>query len=316
MPVRNPSPNVTTMIDATLGLRPHVNTPENAVRWCCILEATAPKAGNVFPSRSFRDLTYQDFVEAGEITAECFSHAGRISECMLQAVIKTTTLRRTNVNLGIVLLLGPLVAADRNLLKRQPDVRGPDTWRSAINDHLSRLDRIDGQNIFRAIASASAGGLGQVDEMDVHAEHADIDVLAAMRLASDRDQIAKQYACGFSELIDEVLPLLRGSILECGDVLSGVCRAHVRLLASRPDSLIARKNGAEAAERVQSLAAMVDLEDPKSLQRFDDALRSPDHRLNPGTTADLIAAGLYLLLRTPPTQAFGGVRVKGKPKRS
>lgn len=311
MPLRNPSPNVAMMIDATLGLRLHAKTPEDAVRWCCILEATAPKAGNVFPSRSFRDLTYQDFVEAAEITAECFSHAGRISECMLQAVLKTTTLRRTNVNLGIVLLLGPLVAADRNLLTQEIDVRSPQPrspqhrspqiWRAAINDQLSRLDRIDGQNIFRAIASASAGGLGHVDEMDVHAEHTDIDVLAAMRLAAERDQIAKQYACGFSELIDEVLPLLRNSILECGDVLTGICRAHVRLLASRPDSLISRKNGVEAAARVQSLAAVVDLEDPKSLQCFDDALRSPDHKLNPGTTADLIAAGLYLLLRTPAT---------------
>jgi triphosphoribosyl-dephospho-CoA synthase len=72
------------------------------------------------------------------------------------------------------------------------------------------------------------------------------------------------------------------------------------MLAADPDSLISRKNGQPEAVRVQSLARGVDLDDPESYEAFDSFLRDSTHRLNPGTTADLIAAGLYLLLRSPP----------------
>ena len=82
------------------------------------------------------------------------------------------------------------------------------------------------------------------------------------------------------------------------DVLQGICRAHVQLLGLAPDSLSARKNGLDAAAQVQSLARSVAWHDRPSVERLDASLRGPAHKLNPGTTADLIAAGLYLLLRT------------------
>jgi triphosphoribosyl-dephospho-CoA synthetase len=38
------------------------------------------------------------------------------------------------------------------------------------------------------------------------------------------------------------------------------------------------------------------LEGARSLADFDASLRGPDHRLNPGTTADLVAATLLAAL--------------------
>ena len=35
-----------------------------------------------------------------------------------------------------------------------------------------------------------------------------------------------------------------------------------------------------------------------TLEEFDASLRGPDHRLNPGTTADLVAATLLVALLT------------------
>ncbi len=38
----------------TLGrLRELSGTPKDAIRWACVLEATAPKVGNVYPGQSF-----------------------------------------------------------------------------------------------------------------------------------------------------------------------------------------------------------------------------------------------------------------------
>ena len=76
-------------------------------------------------------------------------------------------------------------------------------------------------------------------------------------------------------------------------------------LASRwPDSLIARKCGLPIAQQAAAHAARVLDAGPPTGSDFWSAagdldfwLRSDGHRRNPGTTADLIAAGLFCLLR-------------------
>lgn len=288
-------------VDPLDPIRQSIDRPSDAVRWACLLEATAPKAGNVYPGRSFDDLCYADFVTAAEIAADGFGRWNlRVSERMLQIVQETVARTQTNVNLGIVLLLGPLVAADEQLTGQEPIGRfGDESWGPVIAGVLSSWDGIDGDNIFRAIRSASAGGLGNVDSMDVNRSRGRLDLARAMTLAKDRDRIARQYATGFGDLIDAVVPVVRESIATCGDLLMGISRAHLRLLMAEPDSLIARKNAVEVAVGVQKRAQKVDLDDPDSISAFDDSLRGDGHHLNPGTTADLIAAALYLLLRTP-----------------
>ncbi len=126
-----------------------------------------------------------------------------------------------------------------------------------------------------------------------------VDIVEAMTLAADRDLIARQYATGFVDLMERIVPLVEESICRRGDLLGGIVDAHLRMLANEPDSLIARKNGFEVAAGVQKRAQNVDLDDPASISVFDESLRNDTHELNPGTTADLIAAALYMLLRTP-----------------
>jgi triphosphoribosyl-dephospho-CoA synthase len=163
---------------------------------------------------------------------------------------------------------------------------------------LAGFDIDDGRRIYAAINAASAGGLGQVDAMDVADDDPRIDILAAMELAQHRDRIAHQWAGGFVDLFQDVVPVIAESIRDAGDVLAGIAIAHVRLLATTPDTLIARKCGWPVADEVQQRAATVHVDDPDSMLLFDRSLRTDDHRLNPGTTADLIAAGLYVLLRS------------------
>jgi triphosphoribosyl-dephospho-CoA synthase len=75
-------------------------------------------------------------------------------------------------------------------------------------------------------------------------------------------------------------------------------------MATHPDSLIARKCGQETACRSAALAAGVLEAGPPgtgayqaALADLDFWLRSDGHRRNPGTTADLIAAGIFAVLR-------------------
>ncbi len=196
----------------------------------------------------------------------------------------------TNVNLGILLLLGPLVEAD---------LSGSSAgWPAAIRNVLRSLDDEGGKQIFSAIATATPGGLGSVESNDVNTTTGPVDIVRAMAQAADRDRIALQYATNFDDLITNVIPIVRDSILASGDILTGVSRAHLRLLAIEPDSLIARKCGSDFALQVRDRAAKINIDDQDQIERFDQWLRADGHRRNPGTTADLIAASLYIILRT------------------
>ncbi|TWU47409.1 ATP:dephospho-CoA triphosphoribosyl transferase [Rubripirellula tenax] len=285
------------MVDPFETIRHQIHSPSDAVRWACILEATAPKAGNVFPGRPFDDLQYIDFVKAAEVTATAFNDASLpITRRMLMAATATRQATATNVNLGIILLLGPLVAADESLKASEKE---PNDWLAALETVLDGFDPTDGQNVYDAIAMASAGGLGNVDSMDVHQPHDQVDLRAAMISAQQRDRIALQYASGFRDFFEHVVPVVRNEIMGQGDLLTGINRAHVQLLAESVDTLIARKCGVDVANDVQSRSKLTCLDSVPEMAELDAYLRSPDHRLNPGTTADLIAAALYVLLRTP-----------------
>ena len=273
-------------------------TTEDAVHWACILEATSPKPGNVFPSRTFNDLSYLDFVAAAQVSANCLSDETRpFAERIYRAVLQTREACGSNVNLGILLLLGPLVVVDQTSSPKQFS-----DWPTQIKELFDQITPKDSQFIFQAIASASAGGLGKVEQLDVHDSPDDADILHAMSIAQTYDHVALQYATRFDDLVHQVLPVVYDSVVASGDTLTGIVKAHVRLLAMRHDTLISRKNGTSVAEQVHQQAQEVDLADTESIQKFDRQLRTEDHRLNPGTTADLIAASLYLLLRTPPPE--------------
>ena len=316
------------MSDPWEAIRATGDCPARAIRWACVLEATAPKVGNVFPGRAFDDLTHFDLLQAAEAAAEWLPRQDLpLGTRIRQGVEASVGRTGTNANLGILLLLGPLVAGETQITGGpgldawdpnlgdpnlgDPNLGDPnrvslgapvlEAWRAGVERGLDALGPEDGAEVIRAIRAAGAGGLGKVDEMDVHdaASEIDTDLLAAMRSAAGRDRIARQYACGFADLFRHVVPLVDGAIRERGDVLGGIGLAQLRMLAADPDTLIARKHGPQVALDVQRQAMRVDPNDVASVWAWDRQLREARPRMNPGTTADLIAAALYVLIRSP-----------------
>jgi triphosphoribosyl-dephospho-CoA synthase len=80
---------------------------------------------------------------------------------------------------------------------------------------------------------------------------------------------------------------------------------HLELMACCPDTLIARKCGAEfaieSAHRAEAVLRSVpdagSVRDAEEFNHFDRWLRADGHRRNPGTTADLVTAALFAALR-------------------
>lgn len=246
----------------------------------CLWEVSARKPGNVHRYRDFEDVTYLDFVSSAAAIAPIMERAVEcpVGESILNAIRATRQVVRNNTNLGIVLLLAPLAAVPRN----QP-------LRKGLSHILDTLTVEDSRLVYEAIRLASPAGLGDVREQDVR-EQPTLPLREIMRLAEDRDLIARQYVNGYEQIFDEAVPLLKVPVEE-----SILC-CQLALLARHPDSLIARKRGHGEAETVSEWARQV-LGGERDIESFDGQLREIGHSRNPGTTADLIAAALFVALR-------------------
>jgi len=260
----------------------------------CLLEVTAPKPGNVHRGADFEDLSFSDFVTSAVVVGPIVEQAATlgVGPAILQAVQATREAVGTNTNLGMLLLLVPLAAVPRE-----------EPLASGIGRVLRGLTPGDAAAIYQAIQTAQAGGLGQVPEHDV-AGSPPANLHDAMRMAADRDLIARQYTTDFDLVLKTVVPRLQAGRTSGWTVNDTIIHTQLTLLAEFSDSLIARKCGPQVAADVQHWAKAVLAAGGPTDDNYENAvadldfwLRADGHRRNPGTTADLIAAGLFAVLR-------------------
>lgn len=261
----------------------------------CSWEVCAPKPGNVHRGADFDDVTVGDFLTSALAIAPWIDQSGEISlgETVLGCVEATRQAVDTNTNLGMVLLLVPLAQAS---LRHSGDLR------RGVKQILGQLDERDSRDVYLAINRAQPGGLGDSDALDVKSEPPQ-DLLEAMRVAQDWDQIARQYCTDFEDVLNVIEPNL---VKHCQSGLTlsqAIVHEHLLSLARWGDSLIARKCGADVNEQTQARAGQV-LESGRpgeesyhqAVSEFDFWLRADGRRRNPGTTADLVCAGLFAAL--------------------
>lgn len=260
----------------------------------CQWEATVPKPGNVHRSADFADARFTDFLTSAAVIAPILEQAAQhsLGKTVLQCVHATRRFVDTNTNLGIILLLSPLAM-----------VPAEESLHAGVQRVLATLKPTDSLQVYQAIQMARPGGMGTSNQYDVQQSPPD-DLLAAMRLAADRDAIAAEYCSGFQLIFETVVPsLLQGQ--QAGETLThSIIHTHLSLLAAQGDSLIERKCGAEINTRVrqQARSCLSALQHSAedyltAVSEFDFWLRADGNRRNPGTTADLIAAGLFAIFR-------------------
>lgn len=256
----------------------------------CVLEATAAKPGNVTRFHDFDDATYLDFVVSAAALGQAVDRSldRGVGAMVLDAVESTRRLVATNTNLGMALLLAPLALAD-----------DPSRIGSEVEAVLAGTTVDDARQVYRAIRLASPGGLGRAEEQDVGDEPT-LPLREVMRLAAHRDLVARQYVDGFGEVLG-ARAVVRDSLEHSDPLETAIIRAHLSLLAAHPDSLIARKRGEGEARNASELAARVlqagwpgRTEGVDAFRTLDAWLRAEGHARNPGTTADLVAAALFV----------------------
>ncbi len=277
----------------------------------CIWEATARKVGNVHRYADFGDTSYLDFITSAlaiqsaidDTTRPTIHAAFPPAITLYQAISDTQFLVRKNTNLGIVLLLHPLASVPGTRVHTNPPTSDVYDLRAGIPAVLARYTAKDAAFVYAAIRLAHPGGLGDASEQDVR-EEPTVTLVEAMKLAADRDMVARQYANDFADVFDFGVPALLRGIEQFECIEAAIIDSQFQWLAAYPDSLIARKNGPEVAADVQRRAAEVlrlgGIATPEGRRagvEFDQHLRSASNALNPGTTADLITACLFVVLR-------------------
>ena len=265
-----------------------------AAQLACVLEVSAEKPGNITPTHDFHDTSYEDMVRSAIAIGPELARAGErgVGETVLAVVRASRAVAPANTNLGIALLLAPVAKAAL--------AGGP--LRAALRATLAALDAGDARSAYAAIRLAGAGGLDEPVEHDVRSEPA-VGLREAMASAAQRDSIASEYVSDYALTFETGIPALTAALGDGLPVRDAIVELHLRLLDRAPDTLIARKRGLDAAQRVSAGAREVlaaggvrTQAGRQALRGFDASLREPGNALNPGTTADLVTATLFVAL--------------------
>lgn len=289
-----------------------------------LLEVSSyPKPGNIHRLRDSPDTTFEHFLAGSVATTPALRDLATVAHELTQAEADLSKLglgdaihravqdmvqwqSGGNVQLGVLLLNAPLAAAYGALGGDSPSAAH---LRESVKNVISRTLPTDTQGIYRAIDLAMPRRvLGEAEEMDVTDESSmdritreglkPVDVFS---LCENRDSICREWVTGFEITFTEGYPYLSGRVEDGEPINLAVVKTFLHLLAHHPDSLITRKSGADEAHRVSKRAAAVlrcrtEPEFKEELWRMDKELWLKDGALNPGTTADLTAASIFVLL--------------------
>jgi len=267
---------------------------EKLFKSACRADVEAIKPGNISIHCGGRQMHADDFINSAMACAAaiCAPHSS-LGERILCAVKETRKVVSMNTNLGIILLCAPLIQAV--YLNNKQSIR------QSLQQVLANTTVDDARRVYTAIRLAEAGGLGQVAEADI-STHPDISLLEAMKLAHRRDLIAAQYANNYQDIFDDARLALLEFYSKWGYNHFSVSGLYMKLLASYPDSLIIRKRGEAAAQEVCDLASALyekyccgDKPERLDIRLLELDRKLKDRDINPGTTADLTVATIFLV---------------------
>ncbi len=262
----------------------------------CRCDIEAFKPGNVSVYSEGHDMTVEDFIKSAEVSAEAITHPGySLGEKIYYAVKATREAVGCNTNLGIILLAAPLFHAVYQQTVQQ-------SLRQALSEVLNNTTIADADWTFKAISLAAPGGLGESDQQDV-GDSAEVNLLQAMKIAENKDRIAKQFTSDYKDIFDFSVLRYNDALLRFDHQIWAASAVFTGLLRSFADSHIERKYGDKYSGWVLKQIITVDdaLMNTKNPEQLLPMLHDVDRAfkekgINPGTTADLTVATVLIVL--------------------
>ena len=257
--------------------------------------AGTPKPGNVDRERDLADLHFEQFL-AGAVGArpglERASAGAPFGEAFETAVAGMSRQEGGNTQFGCLLLLVPLVAATT---AADGDAPTPES----VQRVCAATDTADAVGFYRAFEHVDVAVADPPDGMEpldvrrgadavptLHERETTMAELMADSAAHDAN--AREWTEGFPRTFRAADRI----VADDGPVTDRAARAFLALLAEAPDTLVATEHGEGVAQEVSARATEIDDSDEARSWADDLVARG----INPGTTADLTAAALYVAL--------------------
>ena len=272
-----------------------MRTPAQNAELALLLEvAGTPKPGNVDREREYADLRFEHFL-AGAVGArdglDAAADGAPLGEAFERAVEGMSRQRGGNTQFGALLLLTPLVraAVDRDL---SPDGVTAVVEDATVEDAAGFYRAFDHVDVFAGDLPEDADALDVRRGSDAVPEVRDrgLTLYEVMAESADRDGVAREWIDGFERTFRAADRIADGE----GPVPGRAAETFLWLLSRRPDTFVAKQHGPEAARSVMVRAQEAREDGPRLVEAFAKSL--VESGVNPGTTADVVAAGLFVAL--------------------
>lgn len=286
-----------------------------------LLEASAPKPGNVSAATNFEKTFYTHFLASAVAASSSFETAAQKGISVSQGKIELADVgvgrlikkciadinawqHGGNTLLGAVILLSPIAVA----AGMTPTTENLQHLRKNLKLIIESTTPRDAVNMYAAIEIANPGGLGKAPTLDINDPHSvnrilddKIPLYNVFKIAEKYDTICSEWVNNYPITFDLAYPTLTKRLQNKNDPDSATVQTFLEVLAKVPDTFIARKTGIEKSQEISLKARHIlnlgGTETPlgkKGLNEFDQELRKSSNLLNPGTTADILAAALAL----------------------
>jgi triphosphoribosyl-dephospho-CoA synthase len=288
-----------------------------------LLEVSAyPKPGNVHRTADFAETRYEHFLASAVALFPHFRHAAHagiqvfqkktaLNQIGVGRVIKDAVKdvegwqRDKNTLMGSILLLCPMAAAAGLTMAGRAPFQ-IDSYRNNLKSVVEFTTPEDAVYVYDAIEIAQPGGLGKTPKLDVTDAKSKQKILAQgtslyeiFRISAPWDSISAEWVNNFHITFNIGYPYFKRVINETGDINTASVHTFLKILSEVPDTLIARKAGKKEAEWASSEASktlnaggLTSREGRSCLFTLDRKMHDADHKLNPGTTADITSAVL------------------------
>ncbi|HIE34373.1 MAG TPA: hypothetical protein EYP86_04475 [Candidatus Altiarchaeales archaeon] len=274
-----------------------------------ILEVISFKVGNVNPMYEFHDTKFEDFILGSIAIAPAIRNstlngfrAGKgeislkdigIGENIRKAVVD---IRRShsggNTHLGMVMLMVPIAASAGISFPCNKFILSE--LRKNIVEIISNSTVNDTLQLYEAIKISGTKTLGRLKTPRVP-------FYELMKISSRSDRNAEELSNGMRIILNEGYPYIEKFYKKTGSFRDAIAMAHLNILSKYPDTFIARKAGMDKAEYVSRRArdvldygGIMSEDGRREMEEFDNELRRDDNLLNPGSTADIVAASLFV----------------------
>lgn len=303
-----------------------VNAPNHISRClelAVLLEISAyPKPGNVHRTFNFQGTVYEHFLASAvalmphfEVAAgqgvKIFEKNASLSKVGVGGIIKEAVAdinawqHGGNTLLGSVILLIPIAVA-AGLTLAQNSSFSVDRLRGNLKRVVKATKAEDAVNLYEAISLAQPGGLGKSPQLDVtnlksrkEIMEKQVSLFDVFKISAAWDSISNEWVTGYHITFDIGHPFFIQQLDETRDINKATVHTYLKILSEVPDTLIQRKAGvarsrwvSDQAEQILEVGGLNTSKGTRRLRELDHKLHDADHKLNPGTTADLTSAVL------------------------